>query len=696
MLIFDQLNKADRHLRALSWLIAGGLAVLLAGLWWVQVVRSRHYVEDQRNQSYRTVRVPAPRGKILDRNGTALAENRASYSISLYLEDRSWRDAVQKEYKRAEKAARNSAPMPRKPKLLERFLSWFGYKPALTQPRRLSTAEKTRIGRAARYSVTSNIVWQLGVALRQPLAVDEAKFHRHYDRRRALPLPIIPNLDLDQIARFQEQSVLLPGVDMEMQPMRVYPHSILAAQVVGCLTHFDDASAEGELASFNYHLPDYRGYDGIEASYDAQLRGKAGAKSVLVNNLGYRQNETILSPIEAGKNVTLTIDAEIQRVAENGLNEALGAQKPVRGAAVVLDVRTGEIIALASAPSFNPNDWIPGLPTHVWNTYTNDDIAPLQNKAIFGNYAPGSIFKIVVALAGLENGTLDPNEILTVEPNPFDRAHGAFFAGKTRYLFKDTAPPGNYSFNRAFAKSANSYFIQQGLRMEPQRIVAMAQRFHFGEKTGIPLRESRGNLPTQFARESRSGYSAIAIGNMSIGQGDLDVTPLQLAVMIAAVANGGKVLTPQLVLRMAGPDELIAEQPVVQPAIRDDLHVNERNLGLVREAMLADTEDPEWGTAFTAFHDERDRKTPVLKNFRVGGKTGTAQVKGRRGREDHYTVWFASYAPYESPRYAVVVMVDHGSSGGRTCAPVAAKIYRALESRESRTPLTRKDSFVRN
>src|SRR3954466_13178798 len=124
MLIFDQLNKADKYLRALSWIIAAGLLALLSGLWWVQIVRSRHYVEDQRNQSYRTVRVPAPRGKILDRNSVALAENRASYSISLYLEDRSWRDAVQKEYKRSEEAARKSGVTPRKPKLVEKFLGF--------------------------------------------------------------------------------------------------------------------------------------------------------------------------------------------------------------------------------------------------------------------------------------------------------------------------------------------------------------------------------------------------------------------------------------------------------------------------------------------------------------------------------------------------------------------------------------------
>src|SRR6185436_17264557 len=140
MLIFDQLNKADRHLRALSWIIALGIGVLLAGLWWVQVIRSRHYVEDQRNQSYRTVRVPAPRGKILDRNGIALAENKPSYNVSLYLEDRGWREAVRQEYKLAESAARKTAITTRKPNPFEKVLSWFGYKPALTQSRRITVA----------------------------------------------------------------------------------------------------------------------------------------------------------------------------------------------------------------------------------------------------------------------------------------------------------------------------------------------------------------------------------------------------------------------------------------------------------------------------------------------------------------------------------------------------------------------------
>jgi penicillin-binding protein 2 len=677
MLIVDQLNKADRHLRVLSWVIAIGLFALLVGLWWVQVVRSRSYVEDQRNQSYRTVRVPAPRGRVLDRNGVALADNRASYSISLYLEDRSWRDAVQQEYKRAEEAAKNSGMTARKPKIMERFLSLFGFKPNLVQPRKLTSAEKVQLGRETRFSVTSNIVWQLGAALGERLLfTNEVKFHQHYEQRRALPLPILADLNANQIARFQEQSTHLPAVDMEMQPMRIYPKGTLAAHVVGCLTHFDDESAPGDLASFNYHLPDYKGYDGIEKSLDADLRGRAGAKAVLVNNLGYRQSETILSPIEAGQNVTLTIDAEIQRVAEKELRDGIG-QKPTRGAAVVLDVRTGEIIALASAPTFDPRDWVPRLSPEIWNTYTNDDIAPMRNRCVYGYYFPGSTFKTVVALAALEAGVIDPETVY--------RSKGYYQLGK-RQPIGDPAGPGDFNFKRAFKRSSNSYFIEYGLQVGRDAIVAVGEHLHFGEKTGVPLaQDSRGILPTrEWMRQNLGGWSEGDTANLCIGQGYVDVTPLQMAVAIAAVANGGRVLWPQLVLSVQSQDALVdpAAHRAVQPRIRDQLPVSARTLSVIQAAMLADTEEGDGtGTASR------------VPGYRICGKTGTAQVQ-KHNRLDHYTVWFASYAPYEDPRYAVVVMIDYGASGGVNCAPIAGKIFRALKYRDERTPPALKNSMA--
>ena len=686
MLIFDQLNKADRHLRMLSWLIAAGLMTLLGGLWWVQIVHSRQYVESQATQSYRTVRVPAPRGKIMDRNGTVLAENKPVYSITLYLEDRTLRETVQKKWSHAKDAARRAGATQRKPNFFERVLSLFGYKPSLVQPRRLTRAQSDELLRAARYLVVSNIVSQLSEITGQQIPLDEVRLWKHYKQKLILPFPIIAKLDAYQIARVQERGLHLPGIDMDVQPERVYPHKTLAAHTLGSLIRHDE-SVEGDLAFFDYKLPDYRGYSGIEASYDSVLRGRAGAKSVLINNVGYRQTDTILSPVEAGKDLTLTIDTDIQKTAEKALNDIRDIVPPVRGAAVVLDVRTGEVIALASAPTFDPSDWIPFLPHAIAGLYTNEYTAPLRNRAVYGNYAPGSTFKVFVALAGLEAGTLDTNEPVHVEANPREPGRGVYYvgSGRNRHSFRDSVY-GDFKFRQAFIKSSNGYFIEHGLRVTPQRIVAMAQQFHFGERTGIPLLDSRGFLPTSdWVKRNWGGWSSAAVGNLSIGQGALDVTPLQLAVAIAAVANNGKVLKPQLVLNVRGPDELIAPNQAksLPPVVRDELRVSPRSLEIVRQAMLADVEDS-GGTGHGAY----------VNGFRVCAKTGTAQVE-RGSKIDHYT-WIASYGPFEDPRYAVVVMVESGVSGGGTCAPVAKQIYTRLKYREETTPRTTSSVVARN
>src|SRR5436190_831915 len=679
MLIFDQLNKSDRRLRALSWCLAAGMGVLLAGVWWVQVVRSRHYLEDQRSQSYRSVRVPAPRGKILDRNGVVLAENRPSYNVSLYLEDPAWRERVQQQYRELEAQARQATLVPRKPSTAEKFLSWFGYEPKLTQSRRLTLAERSKLGRAARYTVTSNIVWELITTLNIPLMVDETVFHKHYSNSLALPLPIRSGLNSTELARLQERALNLPGIEMDIQPMRIYPHTNLAAHVLGYLVQFKE-STEDELAFYNYRLPDYRGLDGIESSFDEELRGRAGAKSVLVNNLGYRQSETVLSPIEAGQNVTLTIDANIQRVAEKALYEA-SPRQPTRGAIVVMDVRTGEIIAMASSPTHDPNKWIPRMSWEYYQSsnYTNEDIAPLRNRAINGNYHPGSTFKTVVALAGLESGIIDPAFIY--------RSAGEFRLGSR--VIDDTAGAGDFNFKRAFKKSSNPYFIWFGLQMGREPIVSMAEHLRFGERSGIELPyETPGILPTrEYIRKHMGGWHEGETANISIGQGQVDITPLQLAVATAAVANGGSILKPQIVSSVTAQDALVNPSSASTPRVevRDRLPVSHKTLDIIQKAMLADTEEVE-GTGGGA----------RVEGYRVCGKTGTAQVFNRHNKLDHWTVWFASYAPYEDPRYAVVVMVDYGTSGGGNCAPAARKIYEQLKYRDQKSPATRRSSVVKN
>jgi len=657
MLIFDQLKKDDPALRAVALVVLSGLAVLLVGVWWVQVVSARHYQARLETQSFRTVRVPAVRGKILDRHGVALAENRPSLNISLYLEE--LRPAFDAAY--AEAAAHERARRARQIAEQERQL---GRKltAAERRPFALSAEQRAQLRRQVRYLVASNVAAQLAERLQQPLAFTEAGFQRHYDCRLALPLPVLVNADAVQVARFVEQATPTPGADLEVQSLRVYPLQTTAAHVLGYLTR-DDRSLEGEEAFFSYRLPDYRGVVGIEAGFDAELRGRAGAKSVLVNNLGYRQTEQIGSEAEPGRNVVLTIDARLQRASEHAL---LRAGATPRGAVVILDVRNGDVLALASAPAPNPNHFVHGFPPGELDRLNDPILRPQINRATQEQYAPGSIFKTVVGLAALEAG-LNPDQPVLVEADPRRPGKGCIYVGRRK--IDDTVAPGPYDFRRALLKSSNAYFITNGLRAGVQNLIRLGQRLHLGERVGLPTRqESPGTLPS-LRRVSGPGWFDGDTANLCIGQGPIAVTPLQMAVVTAALANGGKVFWPRLVDRIEPPDQAVGAAVVRFPSgrLRDELHVSARNLRLLHDAMLADVEDPE-GTGRAA----------AVPGLRICGKTGTAQVTDEHNRLVGHTAWFISFAPYERPRYAVVVMVEGGGSGGGTCAPVAREIYTAL------------------
>ena len=655
MIVFDQLKKNDPQLRAMAFVVLGGLGVLLAGLWWVQVVHVRDYQESLETQSFRSVRIPAVRGTIFDRNHKVLAENRPTYNISLYLEElrKPFDDAYFQVL--AQARTEKTRELAAREQQLGRHLT--------KQERRqflLGTSNKMALRELARAEVASNVVLQVSRRLQEPVPFEWAKFERHYETRLALPYPLVENLDPTNIARFEEQSTSPLGVDLDVQSTRVYPYQTTAAHLLGSLRR-DDDSAEGEEAFFSYRLPDYRGDLGIEYGFDKELRGKAGAKSVLVNNVGYRQTENVWSPAEPGHNVVLTIDLHIQQVAENALHNVQGPT--TRGAVVVMDVNSGDVLAMASSPTLNPNLFIQpkGISREEWQRIT--EFQAQKNRATQENYAPGSIFKTIVGLACLEAG-LDPHEIYHVQPNPEMPSFGAIFVGRRK--IRDTAHPGAYDFRRALMRSSNSYFINNGLRFGPERIIRLAHRFHLGEKIGLPTRqETAGFFPKQIGPDWTDGKTA----NMCIGQDPVLVTPLQVAVQISAIANGGKLLYPRLVDRIEPHDSAGGEPPVVFPSarIRDELGVSQRSLRILHEAMLADTEDAE-GTGRAA----------AVAGLRICGKTGTAQVQDEWNKNTGHTTWFASFAPYEHPRWAVVVMVENGVSGGDTCAPVAKPVYKAL------------------
>jgi penicillin-binding protein 2 len=631
MLFFDQLKKSDPALRTLAWCAFAGIAILLSGLWYVQVVSYREHVENQKAQSYRTVRIPAIRGKILDINGQPLAENRPTYNVNLYLDE--LRVLFKAEWRR-------SAPKTR-----------------------LKRAERQALEAQTRYRVVSNIVQHLSTVMQQPLYLDPEGFAKHYRDQLALPLPIMTNLSPAQIARFQEQPSTLPGLDLDIQPTRFYPRTQTAAHIVGFLRR-DDSSMKDEDAFFNFRLPDFKGQLGIEGAFDQILRGKAGVKSVLVNNLGYRQSETIWAPADPGKNVVLTIDLNLQHAAEKAL---ASAQPDVRGAAVVMDPNNGDILALVSLPSYDPNLFIPRISRPHWDMLMDEDLKPTRNRATQENYAPGSIFKIVTGLACLEAG-LDPNAKIYNS--------GRIFIGRRPIV--DLAEPGEYNFRRGFIRSSNTYFITNGLKAGIESIVQMGQRLHLGERVQLPTWQDNGGIFPSM-RRVKKGWVDGETANICIGQGEISVTPLQMAIMISAIANGGKVLWPRLVARLDPQDILSGEQPTIFPQgrVRDNLGVSARTLRLVREAMLADVEDKDEGTGRLA----------AVPGLRICAKTGTAQITDARNNVIDWTTWIASYAPFENPRYVVIVMVESGKSGGLTCAPVAQKIYQAIQQFENQNNL---------
>ena len=409
----------------------------------------------------------------------------------------------------------------------------------------------------------------------------------------------------------------------------------------------------------------------------------AGAKSVLVNNVGYRQTENIWSPAEPGRDVVLTIDLEVQRAAERALDAAQTTYTgPVRGAVVVMDTRSGDILAMASSPTLNPNSFIPKPSREEW-----ERIQLLQaekNRATQMNYAPGSIFKTVVGMAALEAG-LNPLEEIPVAENPKQPGKG-YIVVRGRPV-RDTAPPGDYNFRKALKLSCNAYFITNGLRVGPEKIIRLGERLHFGEHIGLPThQEAAGSFPS--LKRLSSGWTDGNTANLSIGQDPVLVTPLQIAVLMSAIANGGKVLQPRLVSRIqaqtpgGGDDVTFASGQV-----RDHLGVGDRSLAILREAMLADTEDGD-GTG------KHVRDHEPLPGLRICGKTGTAQIQDIHNVKVGQTTWFASFAPYEAPRWAVVVMIENGKSGGDTCSPVAGPVYAALVKRDQRAT-TKKDTLAK-
>ena len=619
----------DQRVFMVAAVILTGVALLLAGLWYVQVATALIYIEDQEIQSMRTVRVPAVRGSILDIHGRPLAQDKPTFVVNAYLEE--LRHHFRKEWQ-------NNLP-----------------------ERKLSASESAQLEIAVRYRVVSYFTEKL--KLSQPISITPKQMQVHFIEQRALPLPLIGDLSQTNVARFAENSWKVPGMELEVTPDRHYP-SLSVAHIVGHLRRKN--RNDNEILPYNYHLPDYAGKIGVEKNYDQYLRGQPGTRAVQVNNLGYRQAESMPASPQSGSNIVLTLDLSIQestmKALERGLNK-IGAKA---GSAIVMAVDSGDIIAMVSTPVFDPNQFTPGISHSLWNHYLTNRPSPLLFRATQERYPPGSIFKIISGLALLENG-LDPNKHI--------QCKGSYRIG--RRTINCTASPGLYDFKRAFMHSCNSYFIHHAISQEHgiKHIIKMGEQFYLGERTGLlPEQETAGQFPS--LNEVYKGWSDGDTANLSLGQGPITVTPLQMILMTAAIANGGTFYHPRIIDRIE-PSNTNNTKPSInfpKSVIRSQLFVRPENFKIIREAMYADVADPE-GTGHSAY----------ISSYDICGKTGTAQA----GRGKKIT-WFTSFAPYKQPEYAVVVMVENGASGGKTCAPITKEIYEALISRDNPKSIARK------
>ncbi len=488
-------------------------------------------------------------------------------------------------------------------------------------------------------------------------------------QRGFVPVTVVENLTWQQVARIEVNAPDLPGVFVDLGYRRIYPQDTFLGHLTGYVAPPRPEDLNGDPL---LELPDFRmGRNGLERHYDMELRGTAGVRHVEVNAVGRVIRELARQEGAPGKTVQLTVDIGLQRY----VTERLGEES---ASVVVMDVHSGDVLALVSNPGYDPNAFIGGISVDDWTALIENPRAPLSNKAISGVYSPGSTFKMVVALAGLETGVIDGGTDIFC-PGHFDYGPNRFHCWKR-------AGHGKMNMMQAIQQSCDVYFYETALEMGIDRLNEIARRYGFGEPLGIDLPGERsGLMPTKAWKEERFNHYWVPGDtiNAGIGQGYVNCTPLQLAVMTARIVNGGYAVVPRVAHPVDG--AAIARAPKID--VREDW------LRWINDAMSM-VVNSRAGTANDArIEDER---------MAMGGKTGTVQVRRITQAEraagiirDEDRPWehrnhalFVGYAPIHSPRFAVSVVVEHGGGGSTTAAPIARDVLIETQKRLGPTELS--------
>ena len=648
---------------ALSALLA--FAVVASRLFQLQVLDGAEYSTVAHENIIRRVVLPTTRGVIRDATGKVLASSRPSYDVEI-VPGRVMPSARPVHY-------RNGQAIPHDPD------SW------------------TRLAEVLRLNPEDRRVFEARI---------HAACTSDDDKSPCWHTPILVREDVprDIVAELRQHHEELAGVDVVGVPVRFYPYKDLAAHMLGYVAEIDpetlakyrppgseDLPREDQQRQnpLGYEAGDTVGATGIEHAWESYLRGQRGWEKRVVDARGrYRSGPEAERLVDAppkldpipGRDLRLSIDVEL----EQAIDKAMRAH--AAGAVVVVDVRTGRLLALYSKPDFDPNDLSggegKGRVREAFNRLYADPLRPMLDKSMSGAFQPGSTMKPFSALAALEDHLIEPEHV--------EKCEGYVTFG--RRIFRCSHVHGPVRLHEAIARSCNVYFFHLAETVGMDRIARVAQAFGLGQKTGLGINpEAPGRIPTRswYALRYRGQFRVGFTLNMAIGEGDVTVTPLQLALAYSALANGGTLYQPQVVRAVETSDSAVVQE--FPPRIRRQIPLLPESLRLVSTALYDVVNDPT-GTAFPA-------RDPTLD---VAGKTGTAQTGYVAKKEDESKMawflsqnhaWFASFAPARSPEIAVAVLVEHGGSGPEVAVPVAMQIvheYERLQAiRLGRPPLAK-------
>ncbi len=558
--------------------------------------------ETQKQARTYLLNVPAPRGQITDRHGAPLAQSRVAYNLGL------------------------SFPTP------------------------LEFTDGQAVNFARRQILTAQDL------LGRPFNVKDEDLIQHYNNRGILPFILAEDLSNEDVGKVSRGI----GSGLVLQPayFRHYPLGSIAAHIVGYTGRLAPLSVK-PIENKDLIFPDTEGREGLEQMFDDQLRGTPGVLNLTLNAEGKRTTERIVQQPVPGYNVITTLDLKVQKACEDAL-----VKSGRRGAVVVVDPNSGEILGMASRPSFDPNAFIPIIKPDVFAQLNDDPSVPLYPRAFRSAYPPGSTFKTFVGLAALQSGLITPDTKISCP--------GGLQVGNFYFRNHRSGHSGNLTLAQALAQSCNTWFYQAGLKIGADPIIEWSDALGLGRRTGIPLRaESAGNIPTDdyMLRVHNRTILQGDIANMSIGQGDILITPLQMAQAMGVLAAKGSFHQTRLVKQVQSLDNrVVAAYP---DRIRAELNISEENLEDLNKGLVMVTSH---GTG-------TGRRAATVKNVKVAGKTGTAQwgpVSKRRN-----AAWFAGYAPANHPPlYAFSVVVEGNSgetvAGGATAAPVIGQVLSDL------------------